>query len=743
MAGGAGGNGAGNPGAAGGAGGTGFTGNPGNNGGYIQTPRSVGGGGGGGAGGGKGGGQFGGAGGNNGNGAGADTITNTGQLTGGKGGDGDYGHSAIVGGGGGGAGGYGAIVTGNGSSSNTGTIAGGAGGAGGPIGTAFVGGHAGSGGDGGVGVQFTAAGSFNNSGTVAGGKGGNGGPGYSVYAGVGGKGGAGGAGVNFAAGGSFTNSGIVRGGDGGNGTSNGFFNTGGSSLGSGGAGGDGVQFIARGSFTNSGNVSGGKGGNGNFEASGGAGGDGVRFTAGGSLTNSGSVSGGNGGAGGGLASGGNGGVGVQFTASGATFKNTSGTITGGNGGTGGDSHNAGISSGNGGAGGVGVNFSGTGSLTNSGTISGGNGGTAGKNEFGDFGTAGVGGVGVLGGGLTIIDSGTIIGGVSGDGVRADAIQFTGGVNSLTLGPGWNINGNVIAFSAADTLALGGKGRATFDVSQIGANAQYQGFGIFEKIGSSAWTLIGTTTAVTSWAIDDGTLAISSDSNLGNASGTFSFDRGTLQFLAGFTTSRAITLNPGGGTFNTNGNDVTLAGAISGSGRLTKAGAGVLTLSHANAYSGGTTLDRGTLDVAALGAAGTGAIIFSPGHETLEIDNAAFSNNHFANTIVGFGENDVIDLTGLHFGSGASASYNSVTNTLRVSSNGVTDTLTLVAPAGTQFKVVSDGHGGTDIELAGNLSLLSMFSAAAVSDPGSSASIAVATPPSVSSAESPLLSISHV
>jgi hypothetical protein len=43
---------------------------------------------------------------------------------------------------------------------------------------------------------------------------------------------------------------------------------------------------------------------------------------------------------------------------------------------------------------------------------------------------------VTGSGLTIVNNGTIIGGLSGDGVtRADAIVFTGGGNSLLAGTG--------------------------------------------------------------------------------------------------------------------------------------------------------------------------------------------------------------------------------------------------------------------------------------------------------------------
>ena len=36
---------------------------------------------------------------------------------------------------------------------------------------------------------------------------------------------------------------------------------------------------------------------------------------------------------------------------------------------------------------------------------------------------------------------------------------------------------------------------SFDVSKIGAAAQYRGFGIFQKTGSSTWTLTGATAAV--------------------------------------------------------------------------------------------------------------------------------------------------------------------------------------------------------------------------------------------------------
>ncbi|MBZ9982492.1 MULTISPECIES: autotransporter domain-containing protein [unclassified Mesorhizobium] len=490
----------------------------------------------------------------------------------------------------------------NGGNGQTNTAAGGGGGGGTTGGTGGTSQNGASGGTGGVS-------GINNGNGVSGANA----DAFLTFNGGGGGGGAHGRMVT-------TNSSVsspIAGGNGGNG-GNGL----GSAGGGGGAGGYGVVVENGATVRVDASITGGNGGNGGisqnpFGANGGDGGIGLATAGASTITNGSTISGGNGGNGGnnvGCCStqtipvlgghGGNGSAGVSLV-SGATFTNL-GMITGGNGGSGGNDNAAPTTGGNGGNGGIGVTGSGA-TISNSGTITGGTGGVAGTGGTND-GTAGSAGFGVSGSDLTIVNRGSISG-ASG----TNAIVFAGGANTLMLEAGSMITGNVVAFSSADTLALGGSANASFDVSQIGVAAQYQGFGVFSKTGTSIWTLTGATGTVTPWTINRGTLSISSDANLGAPSGGLTFDGGTLRNTAALTTARNVTLNAGGGTFLT-GADLTAAGVVTGGGSLIKTGAGTLTLSGANSYTGGTSILNGTLQVSAdanLGAA-SGGLAFDGG-----------------------------------------------------------------------------------------------------------------------------------
>src|SRR5258705_8151400 len=110
--------------------------------------------------------------------------------------------------------------------------------------------------------------------------------------------------------------------------------------------------------------------------------------------------------------------------------------------------------------------------------------------------------------------------------------------------------------------------------------------------------------------------------------------------------------------------------ISGTGEVQHVGSGTTVLSGLNSYSG-TTIASGTLDVAATGAAGTGAITFDVGSQTLRIEQSALSGGDFANTIVGFVGSDVIDLAGIGLATSATLGPDNVLTILGGSSGPIT------------------------------------------------------------------------
>jgi outer membrane autotransporter protein len=209
--------------------------------------------------------------------------------------------------------------------------------------------------------------------------------------------------------------------------------------------------------------------------------------------------------------------------------------------------------------GVGIAIDGTsfsGGVFNSGTISA-TGGT---------------GVGIAVGGpsgIDVFDSGTITAGGA-------AIQFAGSGNTLTLGPGFAITGNVIG-TGSDTFRLGGSGSGSFDASLIGS--QYQSFASFAKVGDSTWTLTGTNALVLPWSVQQGLLNVAAGASLPNSpftvqAGTLSVD-GTVGavtvdggILLGSGTLGALAVNSGGtvapghsiGTLNIVGNVSFTAGS---------------------------------------------------------------------------------------------------------------------------------------------------------------------------------------
>jgi Ca2+-binding RTX toxin-like protein len=136
--------------------------------------------------------------------------------------------------------------------------------------------------------------------------------------------------------------------------------------------------------------------------------------------------------------------------------------------------------------------------------------------------------------------------------------------------------------------------------------------------------------------------------------------------------------------------------LGSTGIVVKVGTGTLTLSGNPNVP--IEIDGGTVDIASVSAATAHSYQFGPGAQTLRIENAALSFNQCTAYIRSVGPGDAIDLPGLPFVPGASASYFASFGTMSVTSGSSTVFFGTVTVAGgnTQFVVLSDHTGGSRV-----------------------------------------------
>ena len=196
-------------------------------------------------------------------------------------------------------------------------------------------------------------------------------------------------------------------------------------------------------------------------------------------------------------------------------------------------------------------------------------------------------------GLNLYSGGTTI--------QGGLINFA---SPLNLGSGLiTMNGGGLQWAAGNTtdisfqLAALGAGGGVFDTNgnNVALSQTISGTGSLTKQGQGSLTLAGNNLYSGGTTVTGGVINFTSANSFG--SGQITLSGGGLQWAAGSTadiSSKLAPLGTGGGTFDINGNIVTLASAITGSGGLTKQGLGVLTLTGNNSYSGGTTVSAGAL-----------------------------------------------------------------------------------------------------------------------------------------------------
>jgi autotransporter-associated beta strand protein len=182
------------------------------------------------------------------------------------------------------------------------------------------------------------------------------------------------------------------------------------------------------------------------------------------------------------------------------------------------------------------------------------------------------------------------------------------VNSLTFkSSGYTITGSTLTLSESSVTVDAGVTATISSVLAGTAGLVKNGAGTLVLTNSSNQTS-GYTGGTT---INAGTLNIASGT-ISHSGVAVTINNGaTLQFTGNFTlaAARSVTLGTGGGLIDTNGNNDTIAGVIGGT-SINKVGAGTLTLTNANSYSGGTTVSAGTLRVNNTLGSGTGTGLVS-------------------------------------------------------------------------------------------------------------------------------------
>ncbi|WP_200761186.1 autotransporter domain-containing protein [Poriferisphaera corsica] len=215
-------------------------------------------------------------------------------------------------------------------------------------------------------------------------------------------------------------------------------------------------------------------------------------------------------------------------------------------------------------------------------------------------------------------------------------------------------GNGIRIASDQTLTVSGD-------SNLALSGVISGDGSVNQSGSGTFTLSGTNTYTGGTALSGSTIILGNDDALGTGSVVISGDTVFESDNDARTVGNAININSEQTLTVGGGNNLELSGVISGDGVLAldmSSNTETFTLSGNNTYSGGTTLDLGTVIVAHDNAFGTGNVTVTNFGRLQSDDDARNISNNFitssGNDVFIVGSNQ-LTLSGTISGSGGIAS----------------------------------------------------------------------------------------
>ena len=203
-------------------------------------------------------------------------------------------------------------------------------------------------------------------------------------------------------------------------------------------------------------------------------------------------------------------------------------------------------------------------------------------------------LGTIAGGVTV-SSGAALQVEGNVAIGAEALSLNGagiaGSGALRSISGTNSHSGAITLAAASTVGVDAGTLTLSGVISGTSGLTKTGAGTLSLQGPAANTYSGGTT------INGGRVLVNSASSLGATGGRLTLNAGILQLITGYSTTRLITVGDAGSTFEIDpAQTFTATGIISGTGTLNKTGAGTMVLGAANAYSGGTVVGAGELQL---------------------------------------------------------------------------------------------------------------------------------------------------
>lgn len=193
--------------------------------------------------------------------------------------------------------------------------------------------------------------------------------------------------------------------------------------------------------------------------------------------------------------------------------------------------------------------------------------------------------------------------------------------------------------ANHTLTLQGSTSGTGEISGVISNPAGPNTISLIKAGTGTWTLSGANTYTGPTTISGGTLRLGN----GGTGGSLSTSS-TIVDNANFTINQTDSV--------VQGTDFS-GSAITGTGSITQAGSGTLTLNAANTYSGGTNMNAGRLNINSASAIGTGTLTINGG--TINNSSAAAITLSTNNPVIWGGDftfGSGVNTNNLDFGTGA-------------------------------------------------------------------------------------------